>query len=65
MYNQLASLSTFSLGRVSIFILRAKLLLSRARLILALIWTDAHAGEYAPRFSQEVAVEKGVLTFAE
>jgi CRISPR-associated protein Cas5d len=33
--------------------------------MLMQIWTDAHAGEYAPRFSQEVAVEKGVLTFAE
>jgi CRISPR-associated protein Cas5d len=29
------------------------------------LWTDASSGQYAPRFSQNVIVEKGVLTFAE
>jgi CRISPR-associated protein Cas5d len=33
--------------------------------MLVQLWTDPNAGKYAPRFSQNVAVEKGVLTFAE
>jgi len=33
--------------------------------MLASVWDSANSGQYAPRFSQNVQVEKGVLIFAE